>query len=1610
MSHASIGICRHPVRWVIIGCLGWTLFGAPAAIAQSALSEGPGPATVTDPEWYQFQGTGVSGAVQAIAVSDSSPGVIYLGATNGGVWKSVNNGASWEPLTDDQASLSIGALVVDPTNADHVIAGIGRTSSAGYSGGPLIGILSSDNGGETWTTLTPSGLGPGLYANFTSLAYNDGVILAGSDSLQLGAGIQGGVYRVNADGTGSWVGADISLQEALNDPSKPLPVGVPVTSLSADPSNANIIYAAVAGASEPGLNGIYRSLDNGATFTRILDETTPDVGSIIASSVNMRVATAADGTAYVVTAAKNPAGSSAQSILRLDPETNSWSALPVNSELRAATQGSVHLALAVDPTDSNVIYIGSSPPSDESGVATADTNASNLYRGVVDPQTGVVSWTDIGALATTTANPHSDFRAIAFDDNGNILVGSDGGIYENTAATPESNAWQPIMNGYVGGEMYGVAWNPVSKTVAGAFQDNGVSTQVMQGSLAWNQLLGADGTNVAINGTTLQASGQAVLYGTTQNLGFLGRFTLNSANNVIGTANLVPTLNGTALPAQTFTAKFTLDSLDPTWFAVGGSGIYVGQDDLTNVTGNVGNINVPVTDITGQNQLDSVDGVSAIAFGTRESSWKYALAAAALDSAGSEGLYVSPNVTVPDASAVRLDLPESLPKIAAVALDPSSPGQIFAVGNRNVFLIQADSACLAGASCSMRDLGTTLPGTLTAVDAVTAIDNNGVSALFVGGVSSVAPSAGVGNIYALQDDPTHEWESSLWTAFGTGLPNVIVTQLTYSYEDDLLAVATMGRGAWIIPDVTSYFGTATQIVLGNADLNSERSDDFTDGTTGGRPLVKVGAGTVTLTGTNSYTGGTYLDEGVLSVSRDANLGAPGGAVNFDGGALLNTAAFATSRGIVLNAADGGFETAAPLTLTGVISGGGSLNAFGPQVLTLSGSNTYSGATTIASGAGLALSGTGSISASSGVADNGAFDISGTSTGASVQSLSGTGLVSLGKVPLTLTNAAGTFGGTLADGGAAGGSGGSFTVAGGSETLTGANTYSGGTTIAPGATLALSQTGSIGNSSSVSDNGLLRVDGALTAGSLSVGSSGVLRGTGVIAAPTRVDGRLAAGNSPGTLTFVSPVALTGTSTTEFDLDGPGTGTGAGNYSRVVVLGSANGFSAGGTLMPLLRGISGNATNSFTPSIGQAFTVLSAAGGVNGSYSGLVQPAGLGAGTRFDALYADTSLTLAVTPALYGDLGLAGIPETANESALGRVLDATRPAAGVAMTGSQAGLYAPLYGQTSSTIPTTLQDLSPTIYGDNMMTALLGWSLVGDAVEQELDAQRGASRDPQAQAATGPTGRTVWLTGLGQFTNVNSGDAPGYNGSVGGVAAGMDVPLQPGLRAGLAFGFTSPNIQDGTGATISGDAFEFQAYGSFQKGIAFADVQAGGSFSETDITRPEPAYGVRATGNANGSAGGGLIRAGVRLPWSGWQVEPSLSLSGVSFSQDSLAETTGGATSLGIAGASVASVQTLLGTRIERSLALNDHLVLTPSARVGWLHELADTDAATQASFLALPGPSFTVDSASVGRNFAVLGLAATLATGGPLTVYASYASAFNGQSDTQDITGGLRVQW
>nr|WP_249153580.1 autotransporter outer membrane beta-barrel domain-containing protein [Bradyrhizobium diazoefficiens] len=306
---------------------------------------------------------------------------------------------------------------------------------------------------------------------------------------------------------------------------------------------------------------------------------------------------------------------------------------------------------------------------------------------------------------------------------------------------------------------------------------------------------------------------------------------------------------------------------------------------------------------------------------------------------------------------------------------------------------------------------------------------------------------------------------------------------------DISGLTSGGMTSGSIEGAGNYALGANTLTTGS--LNTSTQVDGIISGTGG--LTKVGAGTLTLTGTNTYTGATTISAGTLAISGfgsissssvvtvDATFDISASAVPFN---AITTLA-GSSSGAVNLGANNLVITNGSTEFSGVIQGTGGFEVFG-GTQTLSGLNTYTNVTQIDAGATLALKGGGSIANSLYVAFSGAastLDISQTTSGASVTQLLsfGTnGVVALGSKTLTLTAGSGTaFGGVIQDGGIGGGTAGNLAIAnGGLQQLYGTNTYTGTTTIASGGELDLvnfgGSDGSIATSSSVIANGIFDI--------------------------------------------------------------------------------------------------------------------------------------------------------------------------------------------------------------------------------------------------------------------------------------------------------------------------------------------------------------------------------------------------------------------------------------------------------------------------------------------------------------------------------------------------------
>lgn len=276
-------------------------------------------------------------------------------------------------------------------------------------------------------------------------------------------------------------------------------------------------------------------------------------------------------------------------------------------------------------------------------------------------------------------------------------------------------------------------------------------------------------------------------------------------------------------------------------------------------------------------------------------------------------------------------------------------------------------------------------------------------------------------------------------------------------------------------------------ITNNGALIVNRSDALTMGDviSGTGSLTQSGVGTLTLTAVNSYTGTTHVNNGVLSVFSDSNLGSSPAALEFRGGTLQFTSSFVSDRTGKIDTV-GIFDTTGGnnVTFSNTLSGLGQLLKRGLGTLTLSGSNSYTGNTVI---------------------ESGTLQVG---VGGSSGSILGN-ILNNGTLIVNRSNAV-NYGGVI------GGFGTLVQVGAGVLNLSGLNTYTGLTTV---------------------NAGVLAINGLLT-GNTQVNSGATLRGTGNSTGDVVIAnaGRLAPGNSAGTFNIGSLV-LNGSSQLDYELGLP-----------------------------------------------------------------------------------------------------------------------------------------------------------------------------------------------------------------------------------------------------------------------------------------------------------------------------------------------------------------------------------------------------------------------------------------------------------------------------------------
>jgi outer membrane autotransporter protein len=690
-----------------------------------------------------------------------------------------------------------------------------------------------------------------------------------------------------------------------------------------------------------------------------------------------------------------------------------------------------------------------------------------------------------------------------------------------------------------------------------------------------------------------------------------------------------------------------------------------------------------------------------------------------------------------------------------------------------------------------------------------------------------------------------------------------------------------------------------------------------------------------------------------------------------------------------------------LGIAGTISGSGDLMLDPKTDVRLTAANTYTGATTISWNAHLYLAGPGSIERSAKVVANGTLDISergsfnknwgilNPENYARIRSLGGasTGAVKLGDRTLVLTAANDVFAGSINDLDVEKkNKGGKLVVAGGVQTLSGKNDYSGMTTVGSGAGLLLPDTSSITHD--VTTSGLVGNDGQIGGVALA-NSGGVIAGAGSYGAVTiGNDGAVAPGSKLDPVKAVAALTVSGDFAQQAESIYQA-GLARSSSDLIDIAGSAA-IDSGAEIELVRQG---------TASADKRYTLLTAAGGVNGTYGGLTgawatDTPFIDFELAYDAnnVYLDTSRT---------SKGFADVASTFNQRSVATASQAL---------GGGNPIQDNILFLTTQEARNAFDLLSGEIHASTHSALIEDSHFVRDAAGDRIRAAFdgvGASTVPVM--AYGPGGPevapatsdkfAVWGRGFGAWGHLDGdGNAARLDRSTGGFLAGGDAAVGENWRLGLLGGYSHTSFHvDDRASSGSSDNYHLGLYAGTQHGSL--GFRSGLAYTwhriETDRGVAFPGFADSLSADYDAGTFQVFGELGYRVETASASFEPYANLAYVKFDADGFAEE-GGAAALSSGDQSSDTTFITLGLRASTELTFGAVNVNARGA-IGWRHAFGDLRPETSLAFAG--GSSFAIEGVPIAKNAALLeaGLDMTV------TENATLGIAYQGQiaSDAQE---------
>lgn len=740
--------------------------------------------------------TAISGRVSAIAVHPTNPDIVYVGTAQGGVYRSLDGGASWVAIFDNAASLAIGALALAPTNPSILYVGTGEANGSGDSffGVGLYRVDNADTApvlnGPFNPTPTTDVIGAKTFTGRTISAILVDPADAGTIFVSTASGIGGlggeafavggpplsslrGVYRSTNATTASPAFAKLTVTTS-GSIAPDVTGNTVINDLCYDPTDAtgNTFVVWVNAANTAGNGGIYRTINAKAaspTFTQVL---VPGTTSVRGQFSAVRIANVT--TMYVGT------GESNGRIRKSLDGGATWSAVLAGGTSFCGGQCFYDIAIAASPVDANVVLLGGS-------------SGNNVYLRSTN---GATSFTGGAAVG---AGLHADTHSIVMaPSNPNVVYqGSDGGIWKSI---DNGLTWTSLnIYPFSASQYQSIDVHPIDPNFSiGGTQDNG--TQMYKPNATWNRIDFGDGGFAVIDQNATDNT-NVTMYHTY----------FNQRNNLVAYAKVVGVANAFdgnwALLGNNANGITTSESVNFYAPLVRGPGnpntIYYGSDRLhRSADGGATNPVVSQAPISGT-------AAAGIPIST--------IAIAPLDDnvrlVGLNNSQIWGTVTGSSTLTNMTGAGMPVKYIGRIMIDPT---------NSNVAYV-----CFGGfnipAGQHVWKTTNLLTGTPTWTASGTGLADVPVSAIAIDPTNPAALYAGTDvGVYTSADG------GATWAPYTTGMPVVSVFDMKIQQGARILRVATHGRGMWERfldqPVATQLALVGTEIVNGHPKLTWYSAD------------------------------------------------------------------------------------------------------------------------------------------------------------------------------------------------------------------------------------------------------------------------------------------------------------------------------------------------------------------------------------------------------------------------------------------------------------------------------------------------------------------------------------------------------------------------------------------------------------------------------------------------------------------------------------------------------------------------------------------------------------------------------------------------------------------